>query len=36
MHKKYISSGAFRNLVRPIMASGIEPIRGESIRITVN
>jgi len=28
MHKKFISNGAFRNLVRPNLASGIDFERG--------
>jgi hypothetical protein len=36
MHKKFISNHAFRNLVMPMMMSGIEPQRAESMRLTVN
>ena len=36
MHKKFISNGAFRNLVRPNMASGIDFDRGESFNLNVN
>lgn len=33
MHKKFVSSGAFRNLVRPTMASGIDFERGPSFSL---
>lgn len=36
MHKKFISNHAFRNLVMPVMMSGVEPNRSESIRLTAN
>jgi hypothetical protein len=36
MHKKFISNHAFRNLVMPVMMSGIDPGRSESIRLTAN
>jgi hypothetical protein len=36
MHKKFITNHAFRNLVMPVMMSGLEPNRSESIRLTVN
>ena len=34
MHKKYISNQAFRHLVMPMMVTGIEPSKAESIRLT--
>jgi hypothetical protein len=36
MHKKFISNHGFRNLVMPVMMSGIEPNRAESFRLTSN
>lgn len=30
MYKKYVTNGSFRNLVRPVMASIMEPDRAES------
>ena len=34
MHKKYISNQAFRHLVMPMMVTGLEPSRAESVRLT--
>lgn len=34
MHKKFITNHAFRNLVMPVMMSGLEPNRAESMRLT--
>ena len=34
MHKKYISNQAFRHLVMPMMVTGLEPSRAESIKLT--
>lgn len=36
MHKKFISNGAFRNLVRPNLASGIDFERGVSFNLADN
>lgn len=36
MHKKFISNGAFRNLVRPNLASGIDFQRGVSFNLADN
>lgn len=33
MHKRFISNGAFRNLVRPNLASGIDFERGVSFNL---
>ena len=33
MHKKFVSNGAFRQLVRPIMASGIDMEKGQSFNL---
>jgi hypothetical protein len=31
MYKKYVTNGSFRNLVRPVMTSGIDINRAESV-----
>jgi hypothetical protein len=36
MHKKFISNGAFRQLVRPTMASGVDLDRGQSFNLNDN
>lgn len=33
MYKKYVTNGSFRNLVRPVMASGIDFNRAESVEL---
>lgn len=33
MYKKYVTNGSFRNLVRPVMASGIDFNRTESVEL---
>jgi len=30
MYKKYVTNGSFRNLVRPVMASGIDMVPSQS------
>ncbi len=36
MYKKYVTNGSFRNLVRPVMASGIDFMKSESFSIDNN
>lgn len=36
MHKNFVSNGAFRQLVRPLMASGIDMERGQSFNLNSN
>lgn len=33
MYKKYVANGSFRNLVRPVMASGVDMSRTESVNL---
>lgn len=33
MYKKYVTNGSFRNLVRPVMASGIDYHKAESVEL---
>lgn len=36
MHKKYVSNQAYRHLVMPMMVTGLEASRTDSIRLNSN
>ena len=36
MHKKYVSNQEFKHLVMPMMMTGVEPARAESMRLSKN